>query len=280
MEQVGLHGAKIQAIQHVGGGCINTCFRLHTSCGTFFIKVNDASRYSGLFASEAKGLSLIEAACPGFTPWVKGWGCYGAFQWLLLEFVESGRRQSRFWEQFAQRLVQLHRSTNDFFGLDHENYIGQLVQSNTAHATWVDFYGSQRLLPQVQQAVDQKRMPLSALKKCAALVERLPQWFPVEPPSLLHGDLWAGNFLIDKNGWPRVIDPAVYYGFREMDLAMMRLFGGFDEAVFRCYEELFPLQPGARQRVPLCQLYPLLVHANLFGGNYVQQVLDILDHFV
>jgi fructosamine-3-kinase len=141
------------------------------------------------------------------------------------------------------------------------------------------FYAFNRLLPLIRLAYDQQIVEKSMVQQVEALCKQLPQLFPVEPPALLHGDLWSGNFMVGSNGRACVYDPAVYYGHREMDLAMTRLFGGFDTRFYYAYQAVYPLQPEWQQRIGICQLYPLLVHLVLFGGNYYGSIKEILQSY-
>jgi protein-ribulosamine 3-kinase len=171
----------------------------------------------------------------------------------------------------------LHRAGAPGFGLDHDNFIGRLPQANGPLATWAEFYRQRRLLPQLRRAVDGHLASAAMRRGFDYLLPRLEELVgPPEPPARLHGDLWAGNAIVDERGQPCLIDPAVHGGHRELDLGMMRLFGGFSARVFAAYEEAFPLAPGSEARVPLYQLYFLMVHVNLFGGSYVASVESAL----
>ncbi|MCS6991450.1 MAG: fructosamine kinase family protein [Chitinophagales bacterium] len=269
----------VSSLTPAGGGCINACYHVYTPSTKFFLKVNDARAYPDMFRCEARGLELINAAVPDFAPIPVAVHVDEKQQYLLLTFCGGGRPSRTFWQRFAQRMVQLHRTTRQQFGLDHDNYIGSLPQSNRSHDRWTDFYFHERLLPQVRRAVAQEALPKQALNLVEKIYDRLSDFFPDEPPSLVHGDLWSGNYLVGADGLPVVIDPAIYFGFREMDWAMMDLFGGFDQRMRHSYEELFPLKPGYMQRRPLCQLYPLLVHANLFGGHYSASAYRLLKQY-
>src|SRR5690606_6795024 len=154
-------------------------------------------------------------------------------------------------------------------------------QDNTPAGDWTEFFRERRLLPQVERAIENGRAPAALAQGFDRLFDRLPELVgPAEPPARLHGDLWGGNLHVDERGLPCLIDPAVYGGHREMDLAMMRLFGGFSERVFAAYDEAYPLSPGAKDRVTLYQLYPLLVHVNHFGGSYLASVQQALARYV
>ncbi len=191
---------------------------------------------------------------------------------LVLERISPARRRPDFDERLGRNLAALHRFGAVGFGLDHDNFIGRLPQSNTPAPSWPEFYRSRRLEPQLALARDaglcSSAMARGFDRLFAVLDERVG---PAEPPARLHGDLWGGNVIADATGVACLIDPAVYGGHREVDLAMMRLFGGFGHHVFAAYEEAWPLEPGHEERVPLYQLYFLMVHVNLFGGPYVAQ---------
>ena len=180
---------------------------------------------------------------------------------------------------FGKQLAQLHQNTNTSFGLEESNYIGSLLQQNNLHNNWIDFFINERLKPQIKLARDNGKIDLSTITKFERLYTKLDEIFPEEPPALLHGDLWSGNFMVDEKGGPVIIDPAVYFGHREMDIAMTKLFGGFNQQLYQSYNEHFPLEKGWEQRVDICNLYPLMVHVNLFGGGYLEQVKSILNKF-
>jgi fructosamine-3-kinase len=171
----------------------------------------------------------------------------------------------------------MHHCSHAYFGLEQNNFIGSLPQSNQPQNSWAAFYASERLQPLLKKCMDRGLLSNGMMKYSEHLMAKLPDIFPEEKPALLHGDLWGGNYLPGPGGVPYVFDPAVYYGNREMDLAMTRLFGGFDRKFYWHYEEYFPLAPGWQERISVCQLYPLLVHALLFGGGYVQQVRNTLS---
>lgn len=264
----------------VGGGSINDAWRLQTDAGRFFVKVNSADRFPSLTEAEADGLGRLRTANALRVPEVIAHGEDHDDAYLLLEWIDGGLQGPGFWEFFGRGLARLHRHTQERFGLERDNYIGTLRQANAPDAAWPAFFIHQRLEPQLRMARDRKRVEAGMAFRFERLFHRLESLFPAEPPALLHGDLWSGNFLCDSEGQPVLIDPAVYYGHREMDLAMTRLFGGFNEALHGAYQDEWPLQQGWEERVDLCNLYPLLVHVNLFGGGYVQQVEAVLRRFV
>ncbi|MCB0395526.1 MAG: fructosamine kinase family protein [Flavobacteriales bacterium] len=270
----------VNRLRALSGGSINQAFCLETSLGSFFLKYNTANRFPGMFEAEARGLRLLNNAGVIRIPNVVYVGSTQSHVFLILEFLDRSPQQKDFWETFGRKLAALHRCSSDQFGLDHSNYIGSLTQSNTGHIHWHTFFIEERLEPQLRLASNAGLISDSLTASFKTLFSRMVDMFPVEQPSLLHGDLWSGNFLIGPQGEPCLIDPAVYFGHREMDLAMTRLFGGFEAKFYRAYQEVWPLQSGWQERMDLCNLYPLMVHVNLFGGGYLSQVKDILRRFV
>lgn len=263
----------------VSGGDINDAFRIETSGGDFFVKKNLAKRYPKMFQKEAMGLKLLADTKEVEVPEVVSFGEDSDTAFLVLKFIKSGSKKNNFWDEFGQQLSNLHKHSNDFFGSDHDNYIGSLHQSNFKHKKWTDFFREERLSVQVKLAIDNGRMDAGTVKVFDRFYLKLDEIFPVEPPALLHGDLWGGNFMVSESGNAVIIDPAVYFGHREMDLGMSKLFGGFSIPFYEAYNSNFPLEKGWEQRLDFCNLYPLLVHVNLFGGGYSESVLSILRKF-
>ncbi len=263
----------------VGGGSINDAYRLETGAGLFFVKKNHKDNYPGMFEAEAKGLQLLEEAGDIEVPKVLASGSSGEEAFLILRFIESAPKQPGFWEDFGRRLAALHRHSGEQFGLDHDNYIGSLPQSNRFYLRWTDFFREERLEAQVKLARDNGRLGRETVTAFGRFYRRLDELFPEEPPALLHGDLWSGNFMVNEKGLAVIIDPAVYYGHREMDLGMSQLFGGFAPEFYEAYHRAYPLEKGWQQRLDYCNLYPLMVHVNLFGGSYLGSVKRILGRF-
>ena len=232
-----------------------------------------------MFEAESKGLKLLREQNVIKIPEVIGFGEAGAHQFLLLEFIEEKSRQKKYWRQLGSELASLHRRSSDLFGLDHDNYIGSLRQFNLQYESWLTFFIEQRLNVQLKLAIDSGIMDSEWSKQFESLYTKLPTLLPEEKPSLLHGDLWSGNLITDKNGGPCLIDPAIYFGNREADLAMTKLFGGFDDEFYLSYHETFSLHPGYDKRYDIYNLYPLLVHVNLFGGSYKSAVATTLKAF-
>ncbi len=270
---------EILSSSSLSGGSINEAVRLETNIGVFFLKWNSSSLYPAMFEKEANGLSILKQADEIFIPAVISCGDVGAYSFLLLEYVDSARPIENFWTNFAQSLAALHKKNNDFFGLDHDNYIGSLFQGNKEHDNWISFFIEERLESQLKLARDEAKATSSLTSKFEKLFNRLEDIFPPEKPSLIHGDLWSGNFMVNSKGKACILDPAVYYGHREMDIAMSKLFGGFTDEFYSAYNNVYPMEKGWEERVDICNLYPLMVHVNLFGGGYLNSVESILAKF-
>ena len=271
-------GETVATLDRVGGGDIGDSHLATLAGGERLFVKQYAEAPPETVTREAEGLRWL--AEPGVIPVARVRGVDEGARLLLLEWIEPGRPSASGEADFGRALAALHRSGADAFGAQPDNFIGSLPQSNTSHSTWAEFYAEERITPQLNRGRKAGRLGPRETAQTETLMARLPELFaPEEPPSRLHGDLWGGNRLCDTQGQSWLIDPAAYGGHREMDLAMMRLFGGFPETVFDAYEEAWPLDAGAPERVPLCQLYPLLVHVNLFGGHYVESVRRILAAF-
>lgn len=263
----------------LSGGDINAVFKIKTDQGTYCVKQNDRNRFPQMLEKEAKGLKELAEKSEFHIPKVVGSYEDDCSQYLILEYVESGSKSPSFWEDFGRQLAHMHQQTSDQFGWSEDNYIGSLRQPNTKQDDWPTFYSEERILPQVKLAFDRNRVDSGFVKGAELLCSKLDNLFPKEASSLLHGDLWSGNFMVNSEGNPVLIDPAVYYGHREMDLGMMHLFGGFSESLFQAYDQSFPLEKNWKERISLTQLYPLLVHVNLFGGGYVQSAASVIQRY-
>jgi protein-ribulosamine 3-kinase len=279
-------GREVTGTAPVGGGCINETMQVILDDGSrYFLKQNRIS-LRDMFEKEAAGLRILEDATGGDGGTIRipeVIGLTDDFEsgqaFLILSFIDEGRRTGDFDRRFGQALAEMHRHTEPRFGLDHDNYIGRLPQKNERRDTWTDFFIECRLEPQFAMARGRGFFDGAARQSLDRLGKRLPELLPDEPPSLLHGDLWGGNYLCDSENRPVLIDPAAFYGHREAELAFTTLFGGFGRDFYTGYEEQWPLQPGFRDRRDIYNLYPLLVHVNLFGGMYVSQTEAILRRY-
>jgi fructosamine-3-kinase len=279
--------SRVIASAHVGGGQINQAYRYRLESGTtVFVKTSPTAPV-GSFAAEADGLRWLGETNTVRVPAVLAVRDEPdlAHRFLALEWLEPAPVQPDHDERLGRSLAALHRFPCARFGLDHDNFLATLHQGNGPDehdptTTWPTFYARHRIGPLLRHAVDAGTLRPDDRTRWDAVEARLDDLLgPPEPPARLHGDLWSGNALVGPDGQAALVDPAVYGGHREVDLAMMRLFGGFGARVFAAYEEVHPLAAGWHDRVPLHQLYPLLVHAVLFGGSYRSQVSAILDRY-
>lgn len=277
-------GSQVVAAKPVAGGDINEAYAATLADGrALFVKTSpDAD--PRMFPAEAAGLRwLAEAGALAVPDVLAVSNGDGDTHFLALELVQPGRRHADFDAQLGEGLAALHRYGAPAWGLGYDNFIGSLPQANdsAAGSCWHDFYAERRLRPLLERAVQKRRASSRLLHDGNELLAKLHELVgPDEPPARLHGDLWGGNLHTTADGAPCLIDPAVYGGHREMDLAMMRLFGGFSERVFEAYASVYPLAPGYDERVALYQLYPLLVHVNLFGGGYEEQALRAMGRYI
>lgn len=265
--------------KQVFGGDINQTFRLQTNIGSFFLKLNKAN-LKDMFEKEFEGLDLLHQTKTIKIPQPVLHGQFGDEIFLVTEFINQGNPSKNFWQTFAEQLAALHKNTNEQFGLATSNYIGSLHQQNNFCNTWSEFYATQRILPLARLAFNQNKFDKKDILLIERLCNRFSELFPEEKPCLIHGDLWSGNFMCDEHGGAVIYDPAAYYGNREMDIAMSLLFGGFDKKFYEYYNEAFKLQAKWKERVSLCQLYPLLVHLILFGGHYYNTAADIINKYI
>lgn len=271
---------QILTVEKVSGGSVNESYKLSTNSTSFFIKVNSEKKFPGLFDSEEKGLKKLKSTSDFYVPEVIFKGHFNDSGYLILPFLERGETNTNFWNAFAENLAQLHQQSAEYFGFDEDNYNGSLIQVNSKKLRWADFFVENRLMIQCRMARDNNMVDKSFVSQVEKIYPKIEHLFPVEKPSLLHGDLWSGNFMASKNRDTVIFDPAVYYGHREVDLAMSLLFGGFDKQLYKRYNEVFPLEAGWESRVDIANLYPLLVHVNLFGASYAKRVKQVIKPFV
>ncbi len=261
----------------VHGGCINECFRWDSDAGPLFVKVAAAEGFAMLDA-EAAGLGELQRSGAVRVPRVLGVGSTQSASWLALEWIEMAPGTSRAAAHLGEQLARLHGCTWNAFGWSRDNTIGSTVQTNLSCADWPDFWRDQRLRPQLRLAAEHG-FSGELQRRGELLLAGLGGFFATyrPRPALLHGDLWGGNWAQERDAMPVIFDPAVYYGDREADLAMTRLFGGFPPEFRAAYELAWPTDPGAAARESLYNLYHVLNHLNLFGASYRQQAQQMID---
>lgn len=259
----------------IGGGDISAAWKIATDSGAVFLKTGP-SEFLEMFSAEAEGLEELRLVGAIRVPAVFGFGQSGSDAYLALEWMETGRKGRAQEALLGKQLALQHRHLNERFGWHRDNMIGTIPQLNERDDDWIRFFRERRLLVQLQLA-ESNGFGGELLQEGARLAKNLELLFDrYRPePSLLHGDLWSGNWA-SVDGQPVMFDPSVYYGDRESDLAMTRLFGGFGSEFYRAYETEWPLAPGHRKRVALYQLYHVLNHLNMFGGSYLSLALSLI----
>jgi len=274
-----LLGSGVRAVATVPGGDINDAYRITLADGRrLFVKTN-RNAPPGFYAREAEGLAFLKKGLGMGAELAVPEVVLHTDALLVLEYLEYAAPSLEIEEALGRGLARLHAASPGGFGLERDNFIGTLPQVNDARPSWAEFYAEQRLLAQVRLPQAGRLLDQPLRRRLDRLTARLDDLLGTpEPPARLHGDLWGGNWLPTARG-PFLIDPAVYGGHREVDWAMMQLFGGFSPRVGAAYQEAFPLATGHAERVPLYQLYPLLVHVNLFGGSYVDSVRRIVTSY-
>ena len=269
-------GKKPSTVNSLSGGSINRVYHLVVEKVEFVIKINLSNRFPTMFEKEKRGLEILSHSTFKI-PKPIAFGTLENFDYLVLEYIQPG--SSINWEIFGFKLAQLHKIAHSQFGLDHNNYIGSLEQNNNYKSTWEEFYSNFRLLPLTEKARDKQLILKSDVNKIEKLCLKLNELIPNTKPSLIHGDLWSGNLISDKNNEPVLIDPAVYYAHPEMDWAMLSLFGNYPTIAIEKYNEINPIEKDFEKRKEIHQLYPLLVHLILFGKGYYRSVMSIIEKF-
>ena len=277
-------GITVERKQTVHGGDANDAYRLVLSDGSsLFLKANSISN-ADFFRAEAEGLAAIKKTETVRVPDIYATGTDSGYSFLLMEYIDSAWMGQGFWEELGHNLAFMHKSDTAAFvsggryGFNSDNYIGAGKQKNTPKKSWIEFFSECRLRPQFELAAGY--FDSRTLKMADRLLDSLDRFlFEPEKPALLHGDLWSGNFMSDENGRPMLIDPAVYVGCSEADLAMTELFGGFDRRFYESYSEIMEPVPGYQDRRDLYNLYHLTNHLNLFGSAYLSAVVRTIERY-
>lgn len=277
-----ISGSGIKKIVPVTGGCISSAFKINFNGDLdAFLKVDPECR-NNMFYKEANGLKELKKAGAIRIPDVLG----VSENFILLENIDSSPAKKEFFRDFALNFSTMHRFTGKTFGFYEDNFIGSTPQLNIPEEgqenNWTDFYFNKRILYQFKLAEKNGRSSEDLRKVIGKLENKIYSIFKgsEELPSLLHGDLWSGNYIADENGDACLIDPAVYYGHREADLAMTKLFGGFSNEFYEVYNENFPLPDGYGERENIYNLYHALNHLNIFGNGYYNKVLTLAKHYL
>jgi fructosamine-3-kinase len=261
----------------VGGGDINQAAHIVLASGrNLFVKWHWQPP-PGFFSAEAHGLMLLAETQSLVVPEPLAWGD----RYLIMQWLGRGRHApSVVADALGEGLAAQHRLTARTYGLDRDNYCGPTPQRNEQTGDWANFFATRRLGVQLELAAERDRLPKPRRQKLEKLIDKLADLLPARPPaSLLHGDLWGGNWLVTADNRPALIDPAVYYGHRETDLAFTELFGGFPTRFYQAYEAVWPLEAGYGERKQIYNLYHLLNHLNLFGERYGHSVDAVLNRY-
>lgn len=265
----------ITSVDPVSGGCIHQALRVTTSSGKRYFLKQEPGKFPDIFQREAEGLEELRVEGGPMIPEVYLVGK----DYLVLSDLQLAPHCKDFWQIYGRQLAAVHLQRKQRFGFDSDNYIGSNPQRNRWMENGWDFFRDLRLNPQIKWANDRLLLDDKDNTKLDHLLNRLPDLIPQQPASLLHGDLWSGNLITNHIGEPALIDPAVYYGWAEADLAMAELFGSYPDDFYQAYREINHLESGFRRRFPLYNLYHLLNHLNLFGKGYHSQIRLILDQF-
>jgi protein-ribulosamine 3-kinase len=267
---------KITDVKPVGGGSINQCFRLCSHEHQFFCKINSASKFPRLFEKEIAGLAILRAN-KLITPEVIACFTEIDLQVLVMEWIDPGLPDINYWKILGEGLAALHSVSPDHFGFGYDNYMGSVPQQNLPSEKWTTFFINRRLRPLLEKCSD--HFDKATLQKFERFFKKLPEIYPDKKPSLLHGDLWSGNLLCNKNKQPVLIDPAVYYGHHSIDIGMTNLFGGFHDSFMDAYRSCIHTDPNFSEQCEVSNLYPLLIHLFLFGGQYRRSIDRILKKY-
>ncbi len=269
-------------ITPLSGGCISSAYKLKLNNKQELFLKHNPSVSDKMFIAEAHGLQELNKSGAIRVPEVMMYNN----DFILLEFIQQGNKNKKFFSEFGRSFALMHRHASENYGFYEDNFIGSNEQKNlplsSEKENWISFYFNKRILFQLELA-EKLGYATSELKKgIGTLEEKIEEIIGIndEEPSLLHGDLWGGNYIVDENGNACLIDPAVYYGHREADLGMTKLFGGFSSEFYEAYNETYPLQDGYEYRENIYKLYHVLNHLNLFGGGYYSQAISLIHFYV
>ncbi len=270
---------NISSISPLSGGDVSSVYKVTSTNGDFVAKTGSVKQHYALLEAEMKGLTLLSTQNAIATPEVHKLITLNNTACLLMDFIPAKTPISSDMEKFGYQLAELHTNTSDTFGAATDNFIANLPQSNTLCNNWVEFFINERLFPQFNIALQNGLLNQNDIPEKAKMFNILSPIVQTVKPSVLHGDLWSGNYLIHENGTPYLIDPSAYYGHSMVDIAMTKLFGGFSPSFYQAYHSMIKPDSNAQQLTEIYQLYYLLVHLNLFGSGYKNSVLKIIQQF-
>lgn len=273
------HYYQFQVIP-VKGGSINDTYGIQYGKEKFFCKINDRDTLPDLFTKEAKAMGYLGMTKKIRLPKIIDVLYTESHQILLMEWIDTTRPTSLSWEKLAEQLAAIHGCTANHFGWFEDNYFGSTIQHNIQSKSWINFFIDYRLVPQMKMGYDQDLLDKKDLLGFQRLFNKLSDIFPNNVPRLLHGDLWYGNILFDTHGNPVLIDPAIYYGHEAMDIGLSQLFGGVDARFYEVYTHIMDLDPNFEEQCKIANLYPLLMHLNLFGKSYYSSISETIHSFV
>jgi len=273
---------KITGITPLSGGCISSAYNLKLNNKQELFLKHNASVSDKMFVAEAHGLQELNKSGAIRVPEVIMYDD----DFILLELIQQGNKSKNFFSDFGRSFALMHKFSSEIYGFYEDNFIGSNEQINipagVERENWSSFYFNKRILYQLKLAEKLGYATSDLIKGIGKLEEKIEEIIGIndEEPSLLHGDLWGGNYIVDENGNACLIDPAVYYGHREADLGMTKLFGGFSSEFYEAYNEAYPLQDDYEYRENIYKLYHVLNHLNLFGGGYYSQAINLIHFYV
>jgi fructosamine-3-kinase len=274
-----LLGEVIESTKTLSGGSISSAYLIKTASSKYFLKVNGASNAMKMFHEEQKGLNAIESTNTISVPHVHSVDILDKKAFIMMDYIESKRPTPADYSRLGSALSKLHQTTYNEFGFSTDNFIGSLPQSNKKHTNWSEFYWSERISPQLQLALKEGLLSVDEIPSEDQFKSLFNSLIDEFKPSLLHGDLWGGNYLISTDGTPFLIDPAVYMGHNMVDIAMSQLFGSFGPEFYNSYHTIIERPKYYNEQIDLYQLYYLLVHLNLFGKGYYSSVSTIFSRY-
>jgi fructosamine-3-kinase len=280
LDKLLLKPVQVYSIHHLGGGEVNYAYRVITDKGVYFVKVHDSKNYPRFFEKELNGLLALKETNTIDVCEPIGTMEIGSNSFLALDYEDAAPMAVNFWEQLGNDMASLHCQTNRYFGFVEDNFLGQCLQINHRMTNWGQFYIKNRLLPNVRAVAEKHLMDANEIKLFEKFFNLVEFAFPEEQPSLLHGDFWKEHVISNAEGKPCLLNPAVYYGHREMDIAKTKMVGTFPQGFYDAYNAAYPLQKDWEDRLDFCKMYYHLVNLNIYGSAYLQNVQQILHKWV